>query len=327
MSRPGSGPSQAPDANPEFEVAEVDVIVPTRDRPELLRACIRAIIEQDYAGALRVLVVYDQSEPELDLVADTVPAGKQPPRRVEVLTNRRTPGLAGARNTGLEAATAELVAFCDDDDQWLPGKLQFQIDALAHDPDAEFVCCGIEVVYADEAHPRVLTRHQVTLRDLLRDRLTELHPSTFLMRRAAVVDGFGLVEENIPGSYAEDYEFLLRAARHHTITNVPKVGVRVLWSKGSFFTSRWETMQSALIWLLDRYPEFRDVPAGEARVAGQIAFAAAANGERREALRWAGRTLRRNPTEARAYLAMGVASGLVSADTVMRRLHNLGRGL
>lgn len=309
------------------ERPDVDVIVPTRDRPQLMRQAVRAILGQQYDGPIRVLVVYDQSEPDPALLTETDLGVDGSSRRLEVLSNQRSPGLAGTRNTGLEAATAELVAFCDDDDQWLPGKLQRQVDALSHDPDAEFVCCGIEVDYSDEIHPRVLTRHQITMRDLLRDRLTELHPSTFLMRRKAVVDGFGLVEENIPGSFAEDYEFLLRAARQHAIANVPEVGVRVLWSKGSYFTARWETMRSALTWLLEQYPEFREVPAGEARVAGQIAFASAADGKRTDAWRWAGRTIRRNPLEPRAYLALGVASHLVKPDTVLRRLHNSGRGI
>ena len=309
------------------EKPDIDVIVATRDRPTLLRQAIRAVLDQDYSAPIRVLVVYDQSEPELGLAGEPDLGTDGAQRRIEVLTNERTQGLAGARNTGIGAATAELVAFCDDDDQWLPGKLQRQVDALSHDPEAQFVCCGIEVAYDDAIHPRVLTRHQITMRDLLRDRLTELHPSTFLMRRKAVVDGFGLVEETIPGSFAEDYEFLLRAARQHAIANVPQVGVRVLWSKGSYFTAHWETMGSALEWLLERYPEFRDVPAGEARVSGQIAFAAAAEGRRRDAWRWAGRTIRRNPTEARAYLAIGVATHLVKADTVLQRLHNFGRGI
>ena len=191
------------------------------------------------------------------------------------MARNRTPGLAGARNSGVLAAEAELVAFCDDDDTWLPAKLTRQIAALNAAPTAEMVCCGVEVEYAGTFHRRLLDQREVTLTDLLRDRLTELHPSTFVMRRKAVIDGFGLVEEEIPGSYAEDYEFLLRAARSHPVLNVPMVGVRVLWSQGSYFTGRWTTIREALTWLLDRYPEFASVPEGEARILGQIAFATA----------------------------------------------------
>jgi glycosyltransferase involved in cell wall biosynthesis len=306
---------------------DVDVVVATRDRPQLLPSTIRAILASDYSGAVRVLVVYDQSTPDATLESDASLGVHGDRRQVRVLRNTRTPGLAGARNSGLLAAEAELVAFCDDDDTWHPNKLRSQVKALDDEPTAELVCCGIEVQYDDAAHPRVLAKRFITLTDLLKDRLPELHPSTFVMKRKAVIDGFGLVEEAIPGSYAEDYEFLLRAARNHPVVNVPQVGVTVLWSKASYFTGRWTTIRSALPWLLERYPEFAQVPAGEARILGQIAFATAADGERLAGARWSWRSLRRRPLEPRGYLALGVAAGILSPDWVIRQLHRTGRGL
>ena len=299
----------------------VSVVVPTRDRPELLRAALDAILGQDYGGPIEVVVVYDQCEPDRSLETG------DPHRRVRVITNARTPGLAGGRNTGILAATGDLVAFCDDDDEWLPGKLAAQAAALAAAPQAEFASCGIRVCYDERTVDRSLAMARVTLAALLRDRLTELHPSTFLMRREAVVNGFGLVDEEIPGSYAEDYEFLLRAARRTPLVNLPTPYVLVRWHKRSYFAQRWETISTALQWLLGRYPEFATVPAGEARVAGQIAFAQAAMGRRRDAMRWARRTIARNPREPRAYLALAVASRAVTPDRVLRTLHKRGRGI
>lgn len=300
----------------------VSVVIPTRDRPELLRSALRAIIEQDYPGTIELVVVHDQSDPDTTLTGLSVPG-----RSVRVITNTRSPGLAGARNSGVLAATGELIAFCDDDDEWLPGKLRAQTAALAARPDAEFVCCGIRVSYDGRTVDRVLDRESISLAALLRDRMTELHPSTFLIRAAALRDGFGLVDEEIPGSYAEDYEFLLRAARSAPLINLTTPYVLVRWHKRSYFAQRWETISVALQWLLERYPEFASQPAGEARVTGQIAFAQAASGNRRGALRWARRTLARNPREPRAYLALAVASRALRADTVLRTLHRRGRGI
>jgi glycosyltransferase involved in cell wall biosynthesis len=298
----------------------VDVVVPTRDRPELLRAALDAIWAQDYPGPVAVRVVFDQSPPDRTI------AREAPSRRVTVLANTRTPGLAGARNTGVLAGTGEYVAFCDDDDVWLPGKLRAQVEAL-HVSGADFACCGIRVRYGDEAVDRSLPAERITLTDLLRSRLTELHPSTFVLRRTALQGGIGLVDEDIPGSYGEDYELLLRAARRGAILNLPEVLAEVRWHRRSYFGGRWDTISSALVWLLDRYPEFAAEPRGRARVTGQIAFARAASGARADALRWAGRTLRGNAREPRAYLALAVASGAVSADGVLERLHTHGRGL
>ncbi len=299
----------------------VSVIVPTRDRPELLRRAVDAAIAQDYPGQIEVVVVADQSEPDLSLRQEGTL------RRVRVIRNERTTGLAGARNTGILAARGELVAFCDDDDEWLPGKLAAQVAALAAAPEAEVVCCGIQVSYGDHTVTRTLDTDRVALAALLRDRLTELHPSTFLIRRDALCDGIGLVEEDLPGSYAEDYELLLRAAKRTPILNVRDPYVLIRWHQHSFFTRRWLTTAEALRWLLERYPEFATDRRGEARITGQIAFASAAGGERGDAWRWAGRTLRRRPMEPRAWLALAIAAGALRPDPVLRALHRRGRGV
>lgn len=299
----------------------VSVVIATRSRPEMVREAIASALAQDYEGDVEVLVVADQSEPDLTLAQESVH------RRVRVMVNTRSPGLAGARNTGIAAAEGTYVGFCDDDDYWLPSRLTHQVAALTLRPEASLATCGIRVEYDGERYPRVLERPQVTFEELLRDRHTELHPSTFLLRRTLLDTSVGMVDEEVPGGFGEDYEFLLRNARIHPIVNVPLVLVVVRWGKQSFFFRRWETMSAGLSWLLDRYPEFETSARGSARVHGQIAFAQAAMGERTAAVRRAGRALRRHPLEPRAFLALAVASGVLKPDRVMEMLHHRGRGI
>jgi glycosyltransferase involved in cell wall biosynthesis len=96
----------------------VTVIVPTRDRPVMLARAVRSIIGQSYPGEIECAIVFDQSDPAE--VSVEMPAG----RRVRLLTNTRTPGAAGARNTGIMTSDAPVVAFCDDDDAWDANKLR-----------------------------------------------------------------------------------------------------------------------------------------------------------------------------------------------------------
>lgn len=300
--------------------ATVSVVIATRDRWEMLREAIDHVLAQDYAGPVEVVVVADQSEPDLTLTRD------DPHRRVRVVSNRHGPGLAGARNTGIEESTGEFVAFCDDDDLWRPAKLRLQLAALAHHPEAGLCTTGITIRYAGEEFDRRVESGLVRFADLLRDRHTELHPSTFVMRRS-LLDRIGLVDEDVPGGFGEDYEFLLRAARAHDIVNVPEPLAFIRWGRQSFFFRRWETMAHGLSWLLDRYPEFEESRAGSARIRGQVAFAHAALGDRGTALRWGRGAWRRNPREPRTYLALAVALRLVSPDRVMQTLHRHGKGI
>ena len=184
----------------------VGVVIPTRNRPELVRKAIAGVREQRYPGEVRMVVVYDQTEPDY-LLAST--EGTQ----VLVLTNWRTSGLAGARNTGILALDTELVAFCDDDDRWQPDKLRRQVAALLAEPDSEFATCAIEVEYEGRATPRLAGRSRVTVDELARSRMAMLHSSSFLVRREALhSEAIGLVAEDAPGSQNEDWDLLLRAA-------------------------------------------------------------------------------------------------------------------
>lgn len=299
----------------------VSVVIATRDRPEMMREALASVLDQAYDGPIEVILVFDRSEPNFDLADDS-----DPQRRVVVTVNVRSPGLAGARNTGITASTSDYVAFLDDDDLWLPGKLAAQVGLLEAAPAAGLATSGILVSYNGENHVRSLPQQTVTLDDLLRDRHTELHPSTFVARRSHLIKGFGLVDEAVPGGFGEDYDLLLRAAKRHPILNVTEPLVVVRWGAQSFFFRRWPTMAEGLTWILERHPEFATSPRGSARIRGQVAFAHAAMGHRQEAWRWGFAALRDHLWEPRVALALAVSLGL-SPDLVMTRLHRHGRGI
>jgi glycosyltransferase involved in cell wall biosynthesis len=298
----------------------VSVVVPTRDRPLFLSRALAGILAQRYPGDIECLVVFDQSEVSLPLINAAERS------RVRALVNHRSPGLAGARNTGALAATGELIAFCDDDDEWLPNKLRLQAEARAR-WEAPTVTSGIYLCFRGREMARIPAVPTVTFKDLLRSRRAEIHPSTIVIEREALLDRIGLADERIPGSYAEDYEWLLRAAKAKALTAVLEPLVRVHWHERSWFAEDWETIVRALTYLLEKYPEFESEPPGLSRVYGQLAFAYAGAGRRAAARKWARRSLRLDPRQPRGYLAVLISSGVLSAELVLRLAHTFGRGV
>jgi glycosyltransferase involved in cell wall biosynthesis len=296
----------------------VSAIVATRDRPALLERAVRSIVGQSYPGELECVVVFDQSAPV------AVPVNVTAGRRLRTVTNTCTPGLAGARNTGIAASQGALVAFCDDDDEWDADKLLLQVEHLEASA-AEFVASGVRIHHSDRVVVRVPPR-LVGLQQLVRERVTALHPSTFVIRRDVLAD-MGPVDEEIPGSYGEDYDWLLRAARRMPIVAVQQPLVDVYWHDQSFFAERWNAIADALAYLLDKHPELKADRHGMARIEGQIAFAQAALARRPAACRASWRALRGNPLERRAYLALAVAAGAVPATSIVRLANRRGRGI
>ena len=247
------------EANERRGAPPVSVVIATRDRPVLLRRALEGVARQDYQGQVECIVVFDQSTPDPGLAVE------EGPRTVQVVANtKHTPGLAGARNTGIDAATGEFVAFCDDDDEWLPAKLSRQVE-LAIQKGFTTVVTGVIVCFDDKETSRVPAQADVTLEELVRRRVMEAHPSTVLVDRRALVDRIGPVDEDIPGSFAEDYDWILRAVKAGPIGVVPQALVRVYWGQ-SMFSQRWLTIIEALDYLVAKHPEFNDSPEGLGRI-------------------------------------------------------------
>jgi glycosyltransferase involved in cell wall biosynthesis len=243
-----------------------------------------------------------------------------------MMRNPRPGRPAAARNAGAVAADGELLAFLDDDDEWLPPKLKLQISALQSWDHVPVVTTGITIVYDHRSVTRVPHNEMVTLHELLRSRRSDMHTSTILVSREQYLGSIGPMDEAMPGGRAEEYDWLLRAARHGPLRTVPKPLVNVFWNPSSWFTHNWKTLPAALTYLVKKHPEFSSDDRGLARIYGQIAFAHAASSARSDSMKWIARTLRLDWTQARAYLAMLVNLGL-PAQRIVEALNRFGRSI
>jgi glycosyltransferase involved in cell wall biosynthesis len=102
-------------------VASVSVIIPTCNRPHLLPRAINSA----FAGGtdVEVVVVDDASSDETADVCHGI-------RGIKYVRLEHNQGVAGARNEGVLASSADYIALLDDDDVRLPGSLDLQLSAL-----------------------------------------------------------------------------------------------------------------------------------------------------------------------------------------------------
>lgn len=297
----------------------VTTVIPTHNRPVQMRRALESVLTQDYNGEIEIIIVFDAETPYLPDVA--IPEG----RSVSTITNGRRRGLAGARNSGILAATHDYVAFLDDDDWWMAGKLTAQMRHFA--PEVLLVGSAMVLDDGERQHERLIPVDEVTHAALLRDRMAGLHSSTFVFRRDALLGSLGLVDEELPGSYGEDYDLLLRTSRlgRIAVENTPLVSVT--WSQNSYFFGKWGAYADGLEYLLGAHPGFRQDRQAHARIAGQIAFARASNGDYRVARQWVGESIRRDPSQVKAWLALAISLRLMSAGWVTRTVQRLGKGI
>src|SRR5664279_1679311 len=200
----------------------VGVIIPTRDRPKLLRRALKSVADQHYAGRIETVVVHDGTA--VDHGLDQL--GTRP---VHAVANDRKPGLAGARNTGILCLATDYVAFCDDDDFWDPDKLARQLARATMVDRPELVTCAILVDFDGRQTVRLAGTQQITHDQLTRSIMAMLHSSCMMFDREALVGGIGLIDEEIPGSQNEDWDIKLRSAARMPIAHIDEPLVTVQW--------------------------------------------------------------------------------------------------
>ena len=199
------------------------VVIPSYNCARYLVRCVHAIAAQDPAP-VEIVVVDDGSADDPVAALVGLPA--------RLIRHDRNRGLAQARNTGFLATTTDLIALCDADDEWLPGKMATQLALLQAAPDMAFA-------YTDFAHRLpdgspidwqggLLVRHRawgVPLERLsavdngfvhgpglihwLLAKTSFCHPSTVVIRRSAWIKTGGFSTDY---QSAEDLEHWIRLA-------------------------------------------------------------------------------------------------------------------
>jgi len=143
----------------------VSVIITTFERNKFISRAIKSVQSQTYKY-LEIFVVDDNTKNEIsnELVAICRVLG------VVYLKNTRSKGGCGARNTGILAARGDLIAFLDDDDIWLPEKIEKQVAAFEKDRDIVGCYCGHYDYYENRDYfaKSVMTKLRYDREDLLK---------------------------------------------------------------------------------------------------------------------------------------------------------------
>lgn len=192
----------------------VSVVVPTRDRPDLLRqalASIRAVEGADLA--FEIIVGDNGADPRSRAAAEEFGAIHVPVPRA---------GAGAARNAGLLAATGDYVAFLDDDDLWLDNHVRRHLEFLDLNPDVEGVFGQVipvddDLRHLDDPWP---FRAPHEGEDLVRSMLSGYYPQIgATIVRASAAKAVGLFDESLLGD--QDWDWQLRLTRRRAMRYIP----------------------------------------------------------------------------------------------------------
>lgn len=121
----------------------VSIIIPVHNSKQTISRALDSALAQTYRP-IEIIVVDDCSADETAAIVRTYEG-----RGVRLVTLDRQKGSAGARNSGIEVAEGELVAFLDPDGEWLPTKTEKQVSLICQAEQPIFVSCSATLISAD----------------------------------------------------------------------------------------------------------------------------------------------------------------------------------
>lgn len=226
----------------------VSVVLPTYNRSELLPEAVNTVLGQTYEN-LELILIDDGSDDDTLEVLDRL---EQNGDRIRVLTHDTNRGLSTARNTGIEASRGKYIAFQDDDDFWLPEKIEQQVSLFEQADES------VGLVYAQtlmspenliEPWDETLWKQEGDLsrQAYLRD---PVFPDHGMVLRDAL-DNVGLYDEDQP-SARDDTELWMRLAQHYEFSLLDEMQM-IYRRQPDSMTRDWEQRAESLVYMNEKH--------------------------------------------------------------------------
>lgn len=185
----------------------VSIIIPTYRRPDLLPRAIASALCQTFED-FELCIVDDASQDSTEEVVR-----KFSDKRIRYCRNAINQGGAASRNRGIREARSSYIAFLDDDDVWMPEKLELQVALLHQSPQK------VGGIYS--GHERIMSATGESLRSILPTKRGDLsyelliwNPlggTTGLLLKKECFEKCGFFDEGLP-SY-QDYDLWIRISK------------------------------------------------------------------------------------------------------------------
>lgn len=129
---------------------KISVVVPTFNRAYIIREALESVLAQTYRDC-EILVVDDGSTDDTSKIIQSFRS-----ERIRYIRHEQNRGCSAAYNTGVRAATGDVIAFLDSDDMWKPENLDRQVSFLVRHPEVDVVFTDVTIVDGASTIPSLI---------------------------------------------------------------------------------------------------------------------------------------------------------------------------
>lgn len=193
--------------------SNVSIIIPTYNRAHLIVRAIKSVLNQTYQD-FELIIVDDGST---DNTEDIIRQFQEKDKRIRYIKHDKNKGGSAARNTGVKNSVGKYIAFQDSDDEWLPHKLERQIEII------ENTTPQVGIVYSDMLRifnknikyfysPIIMPKDKIVYKKALDYGVANIGVGTALIKKICF-SKVGIFDEKFPRLI--DLEFFIRLSKYY----------------------------------------------------------------------------------------------------------------
>lgn len=189
------------------------VVITTYNRAHLIGRSIQSVLNQTYQD-FELIVVDDASTDNTREVVESFKSSL-----IRYVRHAENKGGNAARNTGIREAKGEYIAFLDSDDEWLPKKLEKQVECFVKSPDSVGAVYCLHHTRKEDSFGNIQIE-KASLSDMMRGDVYKCllngwcpSSTSLFMLPMHVFEKVGVFDESLPSF--QDYDYWIRVAQHY----------------------------------------------------------------------------------------------------------------
>jgi len=209
-----------------MKTPKVSVIIPTYNCQEFIGRSMGSVLGQTFQDFELIIVDDGSTDNTKEIVKDFLKKDK----RIRYIYQENSGGPAKPMNTGILTSRGEFIAFLDSDDEWLPAKLEKQLELFKNsfNKNLGLVSCNYNILSIEKNSQKILGEYKTpnfpsrneTFQKLLRDCFI-LSESSVLTKKK-ILDKVGLFDESAGVKGFQDWELWLRIIKNYDFSSLPK---------------------------------------------------------------------------------------------------------
>jgi len=239
---------------------------------------------------------------------------KKMDNRIKYIKIVHSGGAAKPKNQGIRASRGEYIAVLDSDDEWMPTKLEEQVNFFKADLSQNIGFVGCDMLIVDEKKKQQYYWKTKFYENVLGNILVEdyMGSGSCMLYKKAVFDKVGYFDERL--THAQDWEMRIRLCQKYRFGFVDKALVRYYLHKGSVTSSlNYNTREKDLMYIYDKWKKvYSDNPGYNCRRIAGDGIRFLKKGKIRKALGFFAKALKISPVITMHHMAKKIIKKLIT---------------